>query len=72
MSATSVTMTTEPFLVRAGRSVARRWPAALGLGRQWLHAVQLGFRHPGTGEPVVYRSTYPDDLQHALDVLRAA
>jgi 23S rRNA pseudouridine1911/1915/1917 synthase len=46
--------------------------AALGLGRQWLHAVQLGFRHPGTGEPVVYRSTYPDDLQHALDVLRAA
>jgi 23S rRNA pseudouridine1911/1915/1917 synthase len=44
--------------------------AALGLGRQWLHAVQLGFRHPGTGEPVVYRSTYPDDLQHALDVLR--
>jgi 23S rRNA pseudouridine1911/1915/1917 synthase len=46
--------------------------ATLGLGRQWLHAVQLGFRHPGTGEPVVYRSTYPADLQHALDVLRAA
>jgi len=44
--------------------------ATLGLGRQWLHAVQLGFRHPGTGEPVIYRSTYPDDLQHALDVLR--
>jgi len=45
--------------------------ATLGLGRQWLHALQLGFRHPGTGEPVVYRSSYPDDLQHALDVLRA-
>jgi 23S rRNA pseudouridine1911/1915/1917 synthase len=45
--------------------------AKLGLTRQWLHAVQLGFRHPGTGEPVVYRSTYPADLQHALDVLRA-
>ncbi|NQW85839.1 RluA family pseudouridine synthase [Frigoribacterium sp. ME-P-080] len=44
--------------------------ATLGLTRQWLHAVQLGFRHPGTGEPVVYRSTYPSDLQHALDVLR--
>jgi 23S rRNA pseudouridine1911/1915/1917 synthase len=43
----------------------------LGLTRQWLHAVQLGFRHPGTGEPVVYRSFYPADLQHALDVLRA-
>jgi 23S rRNA pseudouridine1911/1915/1917 synthase len=46
--------------------------ARLGLGRQWLHAVQLGFRHPATGEPVVYRTAYPDDLQHALDVLRAA
>jgi 23S rRNA pseudouridine1911/1915/1917 synthase len=45
--------------------------AKLGLTRQWLHAVQLGFRHPGTGEPVVYRSTYPADLRHALDVLRA-
>lgn len=44
--------------------------ATLGLTRQWLHAVQLGFRHPGTGEPVVYRSTYPSDLRHALDVLR--
>ncbi|KQM25042.1 MULTISPECIES: RluA family pseudouridine synthase [unclassified Frigoribacterium] len=44
--------------------------ATLGLTRQWLHAVQLGFRHPGTGEPVVYRSTYPTDLQQALDVLR--
>lgn len=44
--------------------------ATLGLTRQWLHAVQLGFRHPGTGEPVVYRSTYPSDLQHALDALR--
>lgn len=46
--------------------------ARLGLGRQWLHALQLGFRHPATGEPVVYSTVYPDDLQHALDVLRAA
>lgn len=46
--------------------------ARLGLERQWLHAVQLGFRHPASGEPVVYRTTYPADLQHALDVLRAA
>ncbi len=46
--------------------------ARLGLQRQWLHAVQLGFRHPATGEPVVYRTSYPADLQHALDVLHAA
>ncbi|WP_394768887.1 RluA family pseudouridine synthase [Lacisediminihabitans sp.] len=44
--------------------------ARLGLTRQWLHAMQLGFRHPATGEPVVFRSRYPADLQHALDVLR--
>ena len=45
--------------------------ARLGLGRQWLHAVRLGFRHPATGEPVEFETRYPEDLQHALDVLRA-
>ncbi|MBB1031259.1 RluA family pseudouridine synthase [Dietzia sp. SLG310A2-38A2] len=44
----------------------------LGLERQWLHAVGLGFDHPGTGERVDFVSSYPDDLQHALDALRAA
>ncbi len=44
--------------------------ARLGLTRQWLHAKQLGFRHPGTREPVLFTSVYPVDLQHALDVLR--
>jgi 23S rRNA pseudouridine1911/1915/1917 synthase len=43
----------------------------LGLTRQWLHAVRLGFEHPGTGTWVEYASTYPDDLAHALDVLGA-
>ena len=43
--------------------------ARLGLERQWLHAVELGFTHPGTGEWVVFSSPYPADLQHALDVL---
>jgi 23S rRNA pseudouridine1911/1915/1917 synthase len=39
----------------------------LGLERQWLHAVALGFHHPGTGERVDFRSVYPEDLQTALD-----
>ena len=43
----------------------------VGLERQWLHAVRLGFRHPGTGEQVDFEVPYPPDLQHALDVLRA-
>ena len=42
----------------------------VGLARQWLHAVRLGFEHPEDGEYVEYESSYPDDLQHALDALR--
>ncbi len=42
----------------------------LELDRQWLHAVRLGFEHPETGEYVEYESDYPDDLQHALDLIR--
>ncbi|MGL5862320.1 MAG: RluA family pseudouridine synthase, partial [Phycicoccus sp.] len=41
----------------------------LGLDRQWLHAVGLGFEHPGTGEWVTFESSYPDDLRTALDRL---
>jgi len=44
--------------------------ARLGLQRQWLHAVGLGFEHPATGERVSYESTYPADLQHALEIMR--
>jgi 23S rRNA pseudouridine1911/1915/1917 synthase len=44
--------------------------ARLGLGRQWLHARQLAFAHPTTGERVQFESAYPDDLQRALDSLR--
>ena len=44
--------------------------ARLGLTRQWLHAVQLAFHHPSTGDWVSFTTDYPADLQHALDVLR--
>ena len=43
--------------------------ARLGLERQWLHAMGLGFVHPGSGEYVHFESTYPQDLQQALDRL---
>ena len=43
--------------------------ARCGLERQWLHAVRLGFLHPGTGEWVEFTSPYPADLDHALRVL---
>ncbi len=44
----------------------------VGLQRQWLHAVRLGFEHPDSGEYVEYESAYPDDLAHALEVIRDA
>jgi 23S rRNA pseudouridine1911/1915/1917 synthase len=46
--------------------------ARLGLTRQWLHAVRLGFAHPADGRLVEFTSPYPADLAHALDVLAAA
>jgi 23S rRNA pseudouridine1911/1915/1917 synthase len=44
----------------------------VGLERQWLHAVRLGFEHPGTGEHVEYSSSYPGDLDRALEIIRDA
>ncbi|GAA4922622.1 RluA family pseudouridine synthase [Nesterenkonia rhizosphaerae] len=41
----------------------------LGLTRQWLHAVELGFSHPASGEWVSYRSEHAKDLTQALDLL---
>jgi 23S rRNA pseudouridine1911/1915/1917 synthase len=41
----------------------------LGVTRQWLHAVSLGFHHPATGEWVEFSSEPSPDLLHALDVL---
>jgi 23S rRNA pseudouridine1911/1915/1917 synthase len=43
----------------------------LGLTRQWLHAVRLGFDHPATGERIEVTSPYPTDLDVALERLRA-
>jgi 23S rRNA pseudouridine1911/1915/1917 synthase len=52
----------------ADPSLARR----VGLERQWLHAVRLGFEHPDSGEYVEYETAYPEDLAHALEVIRDA
>ncbi len=43
--------------------------ARLGLQRQWLHAVGLGFDHPSTGQRVEYTSPYAEDLAGALERL---
>jgi 23S rRNA pseudouridine1911/1915/1917 synthase len=43
----------------------------LGIDRQWLHAKELGFAHPITGEPMHFVSEYPRDLAEVLVKLRA-
>jgi 23S rRNA pseudouridine1911/1915/1917 synthase len=42
----------------------------LGLERQWLHAMELGFTHPVTHKPIRVTTSYPEDLQASLDRLR--
>ncbi len=48
-----------------------RLAANLGLTRQWLHARELAFDHPVTGERVTVTSRYPQDLAYALEVLES-
>lgn len=43
----------------------------LNIERQWLHAMQLEFRHPRTHVWTTVASSYPADLAHALDAMRA-
>ena len=43
----------------------------LGMERQWLHAVRLGFEHPDTGEWVEFSADYPADLVGALAAVRS-
>ncbi len=45
--------------------------ASLGLTRQWLHAVRLGFAHPADGRRMEFSSPYPADLAAALEILRS-
>lgn len=42
----------------------------LGLTRQWLHARQLSFTHPESGEQVSFTSDYPADLAAALQTVQ--
>lgn len=41
----------------------------LGLGRPFLHAAELAFDHPSTGERVTFTSPLPDDLATLLATL---
>jgi 23S rRNA pseudouridine1911/1915/1917 synthase len=42
----------------------------VGLSRQWLHAMRLGFAHPADGRRLEVSSEYPADLARALETLQ--
>ena len=43
--------------------------AIRAMGRQFLHAEQLGFRHPHTGENLRFQAPLPPELSQMLDAL---
>jgi 23S rRNA pseudouridine1911/1915/1917 synthase len=46
--------------------------ASAALGRQALHAVELAFAHPVSGEALRFQSALPTDIRAALDALQVA
>ena len=43
-----------------------------GFQRQALHAVELGFVHPESGQELSFESPPPDDMRQVLAAIRAA
>jgi 23S rRNA pseudouridine1911/1915/1917 synthase len=64
----------DPAYLRRIPAPARLLPgetrqALLDFPRQALHAARLGFRHPRTGAPMLFRADPPADLRRLLDTL---
>jgi 23S rRNA pseudouridine1911/1915/1917 synthase len=57
--------------VYRGRPAASPQPDSSGAPRLALHAAELGFRHPLTGETMLWSMPLPADLQNFLERLRA-
>ena len=54
----------------AASSTASVAPSVLKLGRNFLHAAALEFRHPRTGEPLSFEAPLPESLRGFLRLLR--
>jgi len=66
----------DPLYGRTGTARRRALPegaqtALAALGRQALHAVTLGFRHPTTGEVLRFESALPPDINHLISSLES-
>lgn len=49
-----------------------RLAESLNMRRPWLHAMELEFNHPHSGERVRFHAPYPDDLTQSLESLRSS
>lgn len=56
----------EKALSPAGHAAASRFP------RQALHAAELGFEHPATGEALLFEAPLPEDMSQLIAALRSA
>ncbi len=59
------------FQTRAARLEEPAREALAALGRQALHAAELGFEHPVTGRPLSFQADPPADLARLIAALRA-
>ena len=64
----------DPLYAAGFATKVRRLPqdvanAVQALGRQALHAAELGFEHPVTGEEMFFEAPLPPDLQRLADLL---
>lgn len=60
------------FLTRAARLPEAARDKLATLGRQALHAAELGFEHPVTGKSLRFQSQLPEDLEGLISSLRQA
>ena len=59
------------YATKANRLPDSLRPIVDGLGRQALHAAELGFEHPTTGEEMFFEAPLPPDLAALDAALRA-
>ncbi len=57
------------YATKANRLPAQPKAAVLALGRQALHAAELGFEHPKSGKEMLFKAPLPPDLQALADAL---
>ncbi|MGP6086532.1 RluA family pseudouridine synthase [Antarctobacter jejuensis] len=54
------------------KALGAAYATARAFDRQALHAAELGFDHPVTGEPLMFHSPLPQDMAELLAALRVA